>query len=217
MATATVSPPLAERTLADLLEELGNIPPNRILLTPQPGTATEQDLLEVEGRTGRPPELIDGVLVEKTVGYLESRLASELIIRIGIFAEERDLGIVLGEAGTLRVLPGQVRIPDVCFISRDRFPDGKLPKVAILGVAPDLAIEILSESNTPSEMQRKLRDCFAAGVRLVWYIDPRDRTAMVYTAVDDSESLTEGDVLDGGEVLPGFSFPLRKLFAKLEL
>ena len=181
MATITDSPPLAERTLADLLEELGNVPPSRILLTPQPGTATEQDVLEVEGRTGRPPELIDGVLVEKTVGYLESRLACELIIRLGVFVEERNLGIVLGEAGTLRILPGQVRVPDAVS-SRDRFSGGKLPKVAIPGIAPDLAIEILSEGNTPGEMQRKLRDYFAAEVRLVWYIDPRSRTAMVYTA-----------------------------------
>jgi Uma2 family endonuclease len=80
-----------------------------------------------------------------------------------------------------------------------------------------LAIEIPSEGNTPGEMQRKLRDYFAAEVRLVWYIDPRSRTAMVYTAADNGEPLTEADVLDGGAVLPGFSLPLSKLFAKLEL
>ena len=71
MATAFFSPPLTERTLADLLEDLGNVPLSHILLTPPPGTAMEQDVLEVERRTGRAPELIDGVLVEKTVGYPE--------------------------------------------------------------------------------------------------------------------------------------------------
>jgi Uma2 family endonuclease len=66
-------------------------------------------------------------------------------------------------------------------------------------------------------MQRKLRDYFAAGVRLVWYIDLRSRLAWAYTAIDKGQSLTEADVLDGGEVLPGFLLPLSKLFAELEL
>ena len=217
MATIIDSPPLAERTLANLLDELGNVPPSRILLTPHPGTATEQDVLEVERRTGRPPELIDGVLVEKTVGYTESAIAAALIIHLGNFVLPNKLGIVTGEAGTLRILPGQVRIPDVCFISRNHLPDGKVPDAPIPSLAPDLAIEILSPGNTPGEMARKLRDYFTARVRLVWYIDPRSRTAKVYTAVDESQTLSENDVLDGGEVLPGFQLPLSKLFAELEL
>jgi Uma2 family endonuclease len=156
MATVTESPPLAERTLADLLDELGNVPPSRILLTPFPGTATEQDVLEVERRTGRAPELIDGVLVEKTVGYPESALAAALIIYFGNFVLPNKLGILTTEHGGLRILPGQVRIPDVCFVSRDRFPGGKVPDAPIPSLAPDLAVEILSPSNTPGEMARKI-------------------------------------------------------------
>jgi Uma2 family endonuclease len=217
MATITESPPQAERTLADLLDELGNVPPNRVLLTPHPGTATEEDVLEVERRTGRAPELIDGVLVEKTVGYRESALASALIIHLGNFVLPKKLGIVTGEQGTLRILPGQVRIPDVCFISRNHFPGGKMSDAPIPGLVPDLAVEVLSPINSPGEMARKLRDYFAAGARLVWYIDPRSRAAKVYTALDKCESLTEADVLDGGEVLPGFRLPLSTLFADVEL
>ena len=113
--------------------------------------------------------------------------------------------------------PGQVRIPDVCFISRDRFPGGKISDVPIPSLVPDLAVEILSPGNTPGEMVRKLRDYFNAGVRLVWYIDPRSRTANVYTALDKGQTLTEAGVLDGGEVLPGFQLPLQELFSGLEL
>jgi Uma2 family endonuclease len=200
-----------------MLEELGNVPPNRILLMRHPGTATEQDVLDAERQIGRPPELIDGVLVEKTVGFAESALTMALGNYLRDFARPNKLGIVTGEAGTLRILPGQVRIPDVCFISRDRFPGGKIPDVPIPRLVPDLAVEILSEGNTPGEMQRKLRDYFAAGVRLVWYIDLRSRLAWAYTAIDKGQSLTEADVLDGGEVLPGFLLPLSKLFAELEL
>ena len=213
----TTAPPPAERTLADLLEELGNVPPSRILLSPLPGTATEQDVLEAERRTGRPPELIDGVLVEKAVGYLQSVLAAALASRLVEFVRPDKLGMVSGEAGTLRVLPGQVRIPDVCLISRDRFPGGKLSDATIPGLVPDLAVEILSPGNTPGEMARKLGDYFTAGVRLVWYIDPRSRTAKVYTALDKGQTLTEAGVLDGGGVLPGFQLPLHELFAALEL
>jgi len=217
MATATESPPLPERTVADLLAALGNVPPNRILLKGPLGKATEKDVVEVDNQTGRAPELIDGVLVEKTVGYLESLLAMALGDYLRAFVLPEKLGIVLGEGGTLRILLGQVRVPDVCFISRDRFQGGKLPKAPIPGLAPDLAVEILSASNTPGEMQRKLRDYFAAGVRLVWYIDPPTRTAEVYTSVDKVDTLTEDDILDGCEVLRGFTLPLSKLFAELDL
>ena len=82
---------------------------------------------------------------------------------------------------------------------------------------PDLAVEVLSESNTAEEMARKLREYFAAGVRLVWMIDPRDRTATVFTGPELSRMLDETHTLDGGDVLPGFQLPLRDLFAELDL
>jgi Uma2 family endonuclease len=217
MLTMTLPLPLVDGTLADLLEQLGDIPPSRVRLNPPPGTATEQDVLEAERRTGLAPELIDGVLVEKAAGYLESLLAVALGARLCDFVQPGKLGIVLGEGGTLRILPGQVRVPDICFIRRERFPGGELPDAPIPPLAPDLAIEILSRGNTEGEMQRKLRDYFAAGTRLVWYIDPRERTARVYTAPDQCTLLGEGDVLVGGDVLPGFALPLRELFAKMKL
>jgi Uma2 family endonuclease len=219
MTTVTlpfVQPAQTERTLAALLDELGNISPNRILLKGPLGKATEQDVLDVDNETGLAPELIDGVLVEKAVGYLESLLAVTLGSHLVDFVRSKKLGIVLGEGGTLRILPGQVRIPDVCFVSRDRLPDGKLPEAPIPGLVPDLAIEILSASNTPGEMRRKLREYFEAGVRLVWYIDPPSRTAIVYTAIDQCQTLAEEDELDGGDVLPGFRLPLGVLFGELD-
>jgi Uma2 family endonuclease len=131
-----------------------------------------------------------------------------------VFLEKHDLGIVLGEAGTLRILPHQVRIPDICFISWDRFPNRQLPPEPIPDLVPDLAIEVLSKWNTEKEMQRKLHDYFTAGVRLVWYIDPRTRSAKSYTAESQFVELTESQSLSGGDVLPGFELPLRELFAK---
>jgi Uma2 family endonuclease len=219
----SVAPPLASTipsvlppdwTLADLQASLGGIPLERIRVVPPPGTATEDDVLRAEGHTGRVCELIDGVLVEKTMGYKESLIAVEIIYLMKSFLENRDLGIVLGEAGTLRILPRQVRVPDVCFISWTHFPNRQLPPQPIPALAPDLAIEVLSESNTEAEMQRKLRDYFAAGVRLVWYIDPRTRSAKSYTAENQFVEVPEDGSLSGGDVLRGFELSLKGLFAK---
>lgn len=215
MATvADFSLPMGWVTVADLWQRLGQVPLDRIRLTPTPGTAVEQDVLDAIAHSDRSCELIDGVLVEKTMGYMESLLAMAIGEFLRRFVRKHKLGIVLGEAGTLQILPRQVRIPDVCFLSWKRFPGGKLPQTPIPAVAPDLAVEVLSESNTEGEMQRKLVDYFTAGVRLVWYVDLRTRTTAVYTSPDKSTILGENDVLTGGDVLPGFELPLRELFAE---
>jgi Uma2 family endonuclease len=211
MAIATEPTP----TLADLLTQLGDIPPRRVLLRPFPGTATERDVIDIGTGQKRLCELIDGVLVEKAVGFQESILAALLIQYLGLFVREHDLGIVAGADGTLRLKPGQVRIPDLCFIAWDRLPGRQLPRDPIPDLVPDLAVEVLSEGNTPGEMGRKLADYFAAGVRLVWLIDPRARTVRIHTASDQSSLLDERQTLDGGDVLPGFALPLGQLFAQL--
>jgi hypothetical protein len=82
-------------------------------------------------------------------------------------------------------------------------------------LVPDLAVEVLSPSNTEAEMARKRQEYFAAGVRLVWMVDPDARTVTVYTAPDQSTVLGEVDTLSGDPVLPGFTLPLRDLFAEL--
>jgi Uma2 family endonuclease len=116
----------------------------------------------------------------------------------------------------LRLFPGLVRIPDVAYVSWARVPAGRVPTAPIPQLAPDLAVEVLSRSNTPREMERKLREYFDAGVRLVWIVDPDARTVAVYTAAVNPVVLTETDVLQGGEVLPGFTLPLAHLFAELD-
>ena len=85
----------------------------------------------------------------------------------------RIISAVLAQDGFLKILPGQIRGADVSFIRWERFPGGESPKRPSISVAPDLAVEILSEGNTVAEMDRKLREYFKAGVRLVWYIEPK--------------------------------------------
>jgi Uma2 family endonuclease len=218
MATFSPGPfaPPLDWTVADLLAQVGGVPPNRVRMAPTPGTATEKDVLETEARTGRICELIDGVLVEKTMGALESAVAMALGYFLKDHLRGRRLGVVLGADGPLRILPEQVRIHDVSFLSFQRLKSRRLPRQPIWAMAPDLAVEVLSEGNTPAEMDRKLHDCFTAGVRLVWYIDPRTRTAQAYTAPDRCEAIAEDGVLAGGDVLPDFVLPLGALFAEAE-
>jgi len=207
-------PPTKVRTIADLLKRLGNIPPERVWLRPAPGTATEQDVIDIEARENRLCELVDGVLVEKTVGYYESRVAAVLIGYMDLFSARHDLGIVLAPDGTLRLMPGLVRIPDVSFISWKKFPNRELPAESIPDLVPDLAVEILSEGNTAEEMRRKLREYFKVGVRMVWLIDPALRTAEVYTSVRKKTTVSVDGALDGGTVLPGFRLMLQELFTR---
>ncbi len=203
-------------TMADLLERLGNIPLSRIRLRPPPGTATEEDILTVERIDGVLCELVDGILVEKAMGLHESFLAVFLIKILDEFIRPRNLGLLSAPDGTMRLFPGLVRIPDVAYISWDRFPGRRIPDEPIPNVSPNLAIEVLSRSNTPGEMARKRADYFTTGTLLVWEVDPPTRTVTVYTAPDESTVLGETDVLDGGKVLPGFTLPLRDLFGELD-
>jgi Uma2 family endonuclease len=200
-------------TFADLQQRLGGIPLERIHLYPWPGLATEKDVLDVHARTERLCELVDGILVEKPMGFYESVLAMKIGRRIGNYLERCNLGIAAGEAGMLRIQRSRIRIPDVSFIRWDRLPRGRDPVPA---VSPDLAVEVLSESNTEQEMRNKLDEYFAGGTRLVWIIDPRTRTARIYYGPIEYTSIDETGSLTGGDVLPGFELKLQDLFAELD-
>lgn len=217
IAEPPATPEATVRTLADLLEDLGNVSPHRVLLSPSPGTATEADVLRMGGRAGRRMcELVDGTLVEKGMGLRESLLAVFISSLLGPYCRLRNLGIVSGEQGTLRLWEGLVRIPDVAFISWDTLPGRRIPDEPIPELAPDLAVEVLSESNTRAEMDRKRHEYFRAGTRLVWEVDPRGRTVAVYNSADSSVILRGSDLLDGGTVVPGFTLSLSELFGELD-
>jgi Uma2 family endonuclease len=216
MATVVSPPPEPIRTLADLVERLGGVPLERVRFRPLPGTATENDVIEADAHEDRLCELVDGTLVEKPMGFRESALAMSLGKWLIDFVNPRNLGIVSGESGMMRIFPGLVRIPDVAFASWKRFPNRRMPTEPIPDLAPDLVVEVLSESNTEPEMARKYREYFQAGVQLVWEVDPKNRTVEVFTTADQSTRLNENQTLDGGSVLPGFALPLSQLFAELD-
>ncbi len=111
-------------------------------MIPPPGEATEEDVVAIHGREKRLYELVDAVLVEKTMGAYEAYLAIELAAILRNYVRQRGLGIVLGPDGMMRLAPGLVRIPDVSFISFDRLPGRKVPRQAMFDLAPELAVEV---------------------------------------------------------------------------
>lgn len=200
-------------SLADMLHRLGDVPPDRILAQPAPGTATPNDVLRLcDGDPKRLCELVDGVLVEKAMGQRESRLAMELGRVVGNFLTSNNLGILTGADGPCSLEEDHIRFPDVAFFSWDNIPPDADPATPMPDWVPSLAVEVISRGNTRGEMQRKLKDYFSAGVELVWYVYPNDKVVRVYTSEDDCQTLTEDNSLDGGSVLPGFQLSVRELF-----
>jgi Uma2 family endonuclease len=195
-------------TLADFLHELGDIPPERVRVRPAVRSATEQDL---EGRDGC--ELVDGTIVEKAVGFLESCLASLLVGFLRDYLEKHDIGFIAGPDALMR-FGKNVRGPDVAFVRWERVPDEEIPDTPVGEAVPELVVEILSRGNSRAEIERKRGEYFAGGVPLVWIVEPRKRTVEVWADPNTFKTLTEEDVLDGGQVLPEFSLPVREWFRR---
>ncbi|OWK47308.1 Uma2 family endonuclease [Fimbriiglobus ruber] len=203
-------------TMADFHERLGFVPLDRIRMDPPPGTATEADVLRyLESGNKSLYELVDGVLVEKAVGTHETSISTLLVILIGSFVKEHKLGLTFAGDGPFRLAPGNVRYPDVSFIPWSLVPKDRTAE-KIWPVTPVLAVEVLSESNTKAEIDRKIHELFATGCKLVWIIDPVTQTARAYTSASQSKNIPADGHLDGGKVLPGFRLPLAELFQSIE-
>jgi len=160
-------------------------------------------------------ELIRGELkVMSLAKPLHGVICSRLNFKIGGFVEEHDLGEAFGaETGfLLEREPDTVLGPDVAFVSYERLTAAESFE-KYFPFAPDLAVEVLSPGNTRPEMEEKIAMYFAAGSRAVWVFDPKKRTAAVYTSPSEVRVFSESETFDGGEVLPGFTLDLAKLFA----
>ena len=172
---------------------------------------TADELLRL-GKDAR-GELIRGVFCEMSPpGVDHGRVAMRLATRLSVFVEERQLGEVIGEMGVWTERdPDTVRAPDAAFFSAERLP----PDVSVRGyaeVAPELAIEVRSPNDSRPEVRAKAQMWLSHGVRLVWIVHPDTRTVDVYAAEAAVTTLGEGDTLDGGDILPGFTCAVSAVF-----
>ena len=159
-------------------------------------------------------ELVRGELrVSPPPGGPHGFAGSNLVILLLAHVHPRRLGRVLGDGVgyELLQLPRTVRVPDASFVRADRLPaDGIGP--GLLTFAPDLAVEVLSPSETASELEEKIDDYLRCGTPLIWVVDPVRRTVMIVSTDAAVALLHEGDTLTGGRVLPGFSCAVAEIF-----
>ena len=170
-----------------------------------PALLTAEDLLRLQPPDKR-TELVRGhMIVREPAGFRHGDVAMNIAARMHAFVQQHKLGRVLAaETGfKLFTKPDTVRAPDVAFVRHDRIPD-PMPR-GFAPFAPDLAVEVLSPDDRPGEVLEKVGDWLNAGTRLVWTIDPERRVARVYRADGSIAMLTDSDVLDGEDVLPGFA------------
>ncbi|MBI4521585.1 MAG: Uma2 family endonuclease [Gemmatimonadetes bacterium] len=181
-------------------------------------TAEEFQRLPDDPQGGR-MELVRGRVVrEPPPKPVHGGLDASFAARLYQFVKQRRLGVVFTNVGfILGVDPDTVRGPDLSFVSKERIPPGGYTSGEYWRMAPDLAVEILSPSNTAAEIEEKVAEYLAAGGRLVWVVNPKRRTVRVYGSGGAVRTLTVGDVLEGEDVLPGFRLSVAKLFEALTL
>jgi Uma2 family endonuclease len=173
---------------------------------------TGEDLFKM-GDIGR-TELVKGEIVYMApTGYAHGYTECAVGKVLSAFAERHHLGrVMVGEVGIYTARdPDTVRGADVVFISHERMAQVKSP--SYLDMAPDLIVEILSPEDRWGDLMEKLEEYFAIGVRAVWVADPKTQAVYVYRSLTDVQRFTAADELPGGDVLPGFSVPVKELFA----
>jgi len=174
---------------------------------------TEDELMSLPDIAGK-YEVVEGELVVTPAATFKHEIIGGLlIIKLGQFVLEHDLGRVGGSSLGCWMQNGNFRSPDVFFVSWKRFKELGQDMNGFLKGAPDLAVEILSPSNTVKEMTDKAVEYFESGCKLVWIVDPESRTVVVLRP--DGTEATVTDTLSGEGVIPRFSLALTKLFEDL--
>jgi Uma2 family endonuclease len=159
-------------------------------------------------------ELVRGELIVMTpASPRHGRIAMQLGRLLANHVAEHQLGEVYAAESGFKLAqdPDTVRAPDLSFIVRERIPPQE-EQDGFWALAPDLVAEIISPNDTAQDVQTKVVEWLAAGVRLVWVVYPDERMVTEYRSLTQVRVLTAGDSLDGGDVVPGFTCPLSDLF-----
>jgi len=173
---------------------------------------TAEDLLALPDRGNR-YELVEGELQQMApASGPHGRDGGRIFGRLQRFTEEHGLGVVyLSDTGfLLRREPDTVRCPDISFVRTARLPEADA--YGVVPFAPDLAIKVVSPSNTVSEMTRKVREYLDAGSAMVWVVEPTTRFVTVYTPDNMARIYRDGDTLTGGDIIPGFELDVTYIF-----
>ena len=179
-------------------------------------TITVEEFYEkaLEGFRG---ELVRGELRETMpTSILHGIIAGRIAGLLWVFVLQQKLGEVLTAETGFRLFVNEktVRVPDVAFLSNEKLAEVKDFSKFFSGT-PDLAVEVISPNESYDEVQGKLEDYLAAGVKTVWIVRPKQKTVTVYRSLFDFKVFQEDDVLDGGDVLPNYECKLQDIFGNL--
>jgi Uma2 family endonuclease len=161
---------------------------------------------------GTKQELQAGILISEPLpSFRHGRVAAAIAYELRTHVRRHRLGVVVSnDSGFLLARsPDTVRGPDVAFVSRDRMT---IDEARAFPGAPDLAVEVLSPSNTPASMHAKVADYLAAGTRRVWVVDVERETVTIYASLLSPRIVAPDGILDGEDVVPGFRVPVAELF-----
>lgn len=173
-------------------------------------TAEQLERIDIPGKS---TELVRGRLViGEPPGTFHGKLAGRLITRVGTFVEAQRLGEVFAQDTGFKIgsNPDTVRAPDLAFLGHDRL--AHVARGGYAAVAPDLIAEILSPHDRPGDVQAKIAEWLASGVRLAWELDPDRRIARVYRPDGTISEVDATGTLDGESVIPGFRCELKDLY-----
>jgi Uma2 family endonuclease len=176
----------------------------------------QENLMTVEAfwelYADKPYELIRGEVVQVMPGvYSHGSIANRVGTRLRIFVDEHHLGDVVGADTGFKLSATTLRAPDAAFISSARLATISEPN-KFLPFAPDLAVEVVSPNDTATEIQDKVNLYLEAGTALVWIIYPDLQQVVVHRSDHTSKTVTRGQSLDGGDVLPGLTIAVSDLF-----
>ncbi|PSB12128.1 hypothetical protein C7B61_06645 [filamentous cyanobacterium CCP1] len=184
--------------------------------TPAKKVWTDEEFMALS-RDGHRYEVVDGELIDMgnsgaKHGYIAILLSSALFAVV----MAQKLGALFDSSTAFKMKNGNKRSPDISFFAKERLQELADLPIGFLDGAPDLAIEILSPTNTIEEIDSKLIEYFENGSRLVWVVNPTQHYVLVYRSGQEPDRLLKSsDFLDGEDVIPGFMFPVADLFQKL--
>jgi Uma2 family endonuclease len=189
---------------------------NQVETPPKQKILTDAEFMALN-RDGHRYEIVNGELIDMgNSGAKHGYVCSILMILLGGYVHIQKLGAMFDSSTAFKMKSGNKRSPDVSFMAKERLqglddlPDG------FLEGAPDLAVEILSPSNTVEEIHNKLVEYFENGSRLVWVIHPKEQYVLVYRSAQEPDRLLKSaDSLDGEDIVPDFTLAVAELFQKL--
>lgn len=165
---------------------------------------------------GNKYELVNGELLMSNSGAEHGYITSLLMIVLGNHVKAQKLGLMFDSSTAFTLKSGNKRSPDISFIAKERLQGlKKLPRGFWQG-SPDLAVEVLSPSNTVEEIHNKIVEYFDNDTKLVWVINPEEEYVLIYHSPKPDRFLTSQDALDGENIVPGFQMWVAELFAELE-